>query len=96
MTFEDGLRLAGGLAAIVAAVTLWIKGRQLGLEAAQGRLNTINVDTITALESRVRVLEATLTSRDEAYDGCQRRLAKVEQQLAELQRAAQWDADLIG
>lgn len=49
---EDALRIGGAIAALASAPLLWIYGRRLGVDAAQGRLNALNDATIEAFESR--------------------------------------------
>jgi hypothetical protein len=94
--WEAPLRIVGAMAAFTAAVFLWIYGRRLGLEAAQGRLNALNASTIDAFESRVRMLETTAEARDADYKACQRRLTEVERELAAIKLKAGLDAERIG
>jgi hypothetical protein len=94
--WEAPLRIVGALAALTGGAFLWIYGRRLGLEAAQGRLNALNASTIDAFESRVRMLETTVEARDADYKACQRRLAALEKQLADIQRKDEMDTERVG
>jgi len=80
--FEIALRVAGLLATLSAGAFGVIYARRVQAEAAQTRLGDIQKDTISALESRMRLLETTIESRDHSLEQCERQRQAAESALA--------------
>jgi TolA-binding protein len=54
------LRVLGGVSAIATGYLAFRYFKQAGGEQSQSRLNALNKDTISALESRIRLLQTTI------------------------------------
>jgi len=57
---EIVLRILGALAVLAIGVFGWFYFRQAGGQAASTRLNSLQKDIISALESRIRLLQTTI------------------------------------
>jgi CHASE1-domain containing sensor protein len=65
-TFGVVLRVLGVFATVGAGYLAYRYFKQAGGEQAQTRLNALNKDTISALESRIRLLQTTIEDLEKA------------------------------
>jgi len=64
--FGTVLRVVGVLSAAATGYLAYRYFKQAGGEEAQGKLNTLNKDTISALETRIRLLQTMIEDLEKA------------------------------
>lgn len=69
--FDIALRVAGFVATLAGGAFAVIYARRTQAAAAETRLTGIQKDTISALESRMRLLELAVESRDHDLETCE-------------------------
>jgi hypothetical protein len=81
------LRVLGVLSVVATGYLTWRYFRQIGGPEAQGRLNSLNKDTISALESRIRLLQDTIEDLEKTLkrtgDALTRALERVKELIEE-------------
>jgi len=90
--FGIWLRIFGTLSAITAGVLAWRYWNRIGGPEAQGRLNTLNRDTIGALEARIRLLQDTIEALEKTLKRTEVELARALDHVKQLLE----EQDLIG
>jgi hypothetical protein len=86
------LRVLGGLSVAAAGYLSYRYFKQAGGEQAQGRLNELQKDTIDVLESRVRLLQATIEDLEKILKRTKTELDQALEKVKELLR----ERELIG
>ena len=78
---EVVMRVAGAIATVGSGVFAWLYLREKGGQMAQDRLNDVNASTISAYETRVRLLQLEVDSLTRELAIAQATLAEMRNQL---------------